>query len=193
MRSLVRRNGLTESDLGCPADFPLSEAARNLLLRRGGSPARVLMNCSGKHTGMLMTCVANGWSTEDYLRPDHPVQQACAAAIADLAGEPVAAIGVDGCGAPVAAISLSGLARAFLHCVQAPAGDPARRVADAMRADPELVSGTGREDAFCFLVFETMLGVHHGLEHRNDVFNAPIWDLGERSHRSERAGDFVGR
>ena len=94
-----------------------------------------------------MTCVANGWSTEDYLRPDHPVQRACAAAIADLAGEPVAAVGVDGCGAPVAAISLTGLARAFLRCVQAGPGDPARRVADAMRDDPELVSGTGREDA----------------------------------------------
>jgi L-asparaginase II len=147
VRSLLRRSGLTEADLGCPADFPLSEAARNLLLRRGGSPARVLMNCSGKHTGMLMTCVANGWSTEDYLRPDHPVQQACATAIADLAGEPVAAIGVDGCGAPVAAISLTGLARAFLYSVQARPGDPARRVADAMRGEPELVSGTGREDA----------------------------------------------
>ena len=30
-----------------------------------------------------------------------------------LAGEPVAAVGVDGCGAPVFALTLTGLARAF--------------------------------------------------------------------------------
>jgi L-asparaginase II len=147
VRSLLRRGGLSESDLRCPPDLPLSEAARHLVLRRGGRAARVLMNCSGKHTGMLLTCVANGWSTEDYLRPDHPVQAACARAIAELAGEPVATVGVDGCGAPVAAISLTGLARAYLRCVQAKPGEPARRVADAMRGEPELVSGTGREDA----------------------------------------------
>jgi L-asparaginase II len=147
VRTLLRRGGLTEADLRCPPDLPLSEVARNVLLRRGGTPARVLMNCSGKHTGMLLTCVANGWSTEDYLSPDHPVQKACVDAIADLADEPVAALGVDGCGAPVAAISLTGLARAYLTCVRAQRDDPARRVADAMRAEPELVSGSGREDA----------------------------------------------
>ena len=147
VKALLRRGGLTESDLRCPPDMPLSEVARNVRLRRGGEPARVLMNCSGKHAGMLLTCVANGWSTEDYLSPDHPLQKACVAAIADLAAEPVAELGVDGCGAPVAAISLTGLARAYLRCVSADQEDPARQVADAMRAEPELVSGTGREDA----------------------------------------------
>jgi L-asparaginase II len=43
--------------------------------------------------------------------------------------------------------SLAGLARAFLAVVSAPPGTPQRVVADAMRAHPELVSGTGREDA----------------------------------------------
>jgi L-asparaginase II len=157
VRSLLRRGGLTEADLGCPPDLPLSEVARNAVLRNGGTPARVLMNCSGKHAGMLLTCVANGWSTEDYRSADHPVQRACVAAIADLAGEPVTALGVDGCGAVVAAISLTGLARGFLACVSAEPDDPARRVADAMRAEPELVSGTGREDALMMRAFPGLL------------------------------------
>jgi L-asparaginase II len=157
VRSLLRRGGLSEADLRCPPDLPLSEAARHLVLRRGGDPARVLMNCSGKHTGMLLTCVANGWSTEDYLRPDHPVQAACLRTIAELAGEPVSAVGVDGCGAPLAAISLTGLARAYLRCVQAAPGEPGRRVADAMRSEPELVSGTGREDALMMRAIDGLL------------------------------------
>ena len=56
-------------------------------------------------------------------------------------------MGVDGCGAPVLALSLSGLARAILACVDAAPDTEQRRVADAMRAHPELVSGTGRDDA----------------------------------------------
>jgi L-asparaginase II len=147
VRAMLHAGGLTEADLRCPPDLPLSDSAREAVLRTGGGPERILMNCSGKHTGMLRTCVSAGWSIEDYLDPTHPLQQACRAAIEDLAGEKAEASGVDGCGAPVLALSLSGLARAFLPCVSAPPGSEPRRVADAMRAHPELVSGTGRDDA----------------------------------------------
>jgi L-asparaginase II len=147
IRSMLRRAGLTEADLRCPPDLPLSESARTAVLRAGGGPSPVLMNCSGKHTGMLLTCLAAGWSTEDYLDPGHPLQKACRHAVEELTGEPVTAVGVDGCGAPVMATSLVGLARAFLALVSAPAGTPPRAVADAMRANPELMSGTGELDA----------------------------------------------
>jgi L-asparaginase II len=68
------------------------------------------------------------------------------ATVEELAGETVSAIGVDGCGAPIFALSLSGLARAFARLVTAAPGSVERRVADAMRANPFLVAGTGRED-----------------------------------------------
>ncbi|MDT5027389.1 MAG: hypothetical protein QOE61_3815 [Micromonosporaceae bacterium] len=152
VRALLASGGLTEADLRCPPDLPLDPAAQAAVLRDGGGggdgggPSRVLMNCSGKHAGMLLTCQGAGWPLADYLAVDHPLQRACRTAIEDLAGEPVAALGVDGCGAPVAAISLAGLARAFVRAVSAPIGSPERAVADAMRAHPECVSGTGRED-----------------------------------------------
>jgi L-asparaginase II len=104
------------------------------------------MNCSGKHAGMLATCVANDWPLETYLDPKHPLQVALADAVADLAGEPIAAVGVDGCGAPVFAFSLTALARSFQRLVDAEPGTPERRVADEMRAHPELVAGTGADD-----------------------------------------------
>jgi L-asparaginase II len=139
--------GLTADALGCPASLPLSEPARDAWLRGGGAAERVLMNCSGKHAGMLATCVVNGWPLAGYLDPKHPLQVAMGAAVTDLTGEPIAATGVDGCGAPVFAFSLTALARAFRRLVEAEPGSPERRVADAMRAHPLLVAGTGADDS----------------------------------------------
>jgi L-asparaginase II len=103
------------------------------------------MNCSGKHAAMLATCVANGWPVGDYLDPDSPLQTAITAAVEELAGERVQHVAVDGCGAPQHALTLAGLARAFARLTTAAPGTNERRVADAMRAAPELVGGTGRD------------------------------------------------
>ncbi|MBU8857312.1 MULTISPECIES: asparaginase [unclassified Micromonospora] len=144
--ALLRDAGLTEEALHCPPDLPFGEAAREAVLRAGGGPARVLMNCSGKHAGMLRTCLAAGWPLDAYWRPEHPLQQHLTATTEEVTGERAAAVGVDGCGAPVLAVSLTGLARAFLRLVGAEPGTVERTVADAMRAYPELVGGTQAED-----------------------------------------------
>ncbi len=146
VRALLASGGFTPSDLRTPPDLPLGSAASKALLRAGGDAEAIYMNCSGKHAGMLLTCAAAGWATDDYRRPEHPLQQALQAAVADVAGEPIGAVGIDGCGAPALAISLQSLARAFLRHVDAAPGSDERRVADAMRAHPALVSGTGADD-----------------------------------------------
>ncbi|RZU71895.1 asparaginase [Micromonospora kangleipakensis] len=144
--ALLRRAGLDESVLHCPPDLPVGDAAREAVLRAGGGPTRIQMNCSGKHTGMLLTCLAAGWPLAGYWRPDHPLQRRLTAAIEEFTGEEAAAVGVDGCGAPVLAVSLTGLARAYLRLVAAEPGTVERTVADAMRAYPELVGGTQADD-----------------------------------------------
>ena len=113
VRRILAGAGLTEADLQTPPDYPLDDDAREALIRAGGEQAPVLMNCSGKHAAMLATCVANGWPTDTYRDPDHPLQQAIAETFAELTGEPVAVVAVDGCGAPLLSASLVGLARAF--------------------------------------------------------------------------------
>jgi L-asparaginase II len=146
VRDILAAAGLEPNALRCPAALPWRESARNDWLRAQGGPEPILMNCSGKHAGMLATCVARGWPLDSYLDPAHPLQVALADAVRDLAGEPIAATGVDGCGAPVLAFSLTGLARAFRRLVEAAPGTFERRVADEMRAHPELVAGTGADD-----------------------------------------------
>ena len=118
------------------------------MLLAGGQQNRLYMNCSGKHAAMLATCVAAGWDTKTYTDPGHPLQAEIKRTIERLAGEQVSVPpGVDGCGAPLFAISLTGLARAFGALVRAQPGSPERRVADAMRANPQWTSGTSRPDS----------------------------------------------
>ncbi len=140
VRRMLAGAGLDEDALACPPGLPLSEPAAHALLASGATASPLTMNCSGKHAAMLACCVANGWPTGGYLAPDHPVQQAIERTLADLAGESIAHVAVDGCGAPQHALSLRGLATAFTALV---CDHP--QVSDAMRAHPHLVGGTGRD------------------------------------------------
>jgi L-asparaginase II len=163
---LLSAAGLTPDDLGCPPALPGHEATRAQWLVAGRAPERLAMNCSGKHAAMLAACVAAGWPTAGYLDRDHPLQQAIETRLGEAAGEPVPAVVTDGCGAPQHALSLTGLARGVLSLVQAEEGTPGRRVADAMRAHPWLVAGTGREDTDLMQAVDELLvkggadGVH---------------------------------
>lgn len=145
VRRILAGAGLREKDLQNTADLPYDEVERNAWLAAGNEAASVAQNCSGKHAAMLATCVAAGWDTATYLEPTHPLQLLMAETIADLAGESVAATGVDGCGAPVMAVSLSGLARAFSRLAAAPEGTDEAKVATAIRTYPQWLGGTGRD------------------------------------------------
>jgi L-asparaginase II len=146
VREILSSAGLTEDALQCPPDWPLDEKSLHAVITAGGSRDRVHMNCSGKHAGMLATCVVNGWPTQTYRDPEHPLQVRIRQTVSELAGELVAAVGVDGCGAPLFAISPLGLARAFRAIVLGTPGSDERKVADAMRAFPAWTSGTTRPE-----------------------------------------------
>jgi L-asparaginase II len=145
VREILAGAGLTEADLQNTPDLPYDEQARNQWLREGNGPTSVTQNCSGKHAAMLATCVQNGWDTKTYRDPQHPLQQAMAATISELAHEEIAAVAVDGCGAPVMAISPAGLARAFGALAAAEAGTHEATVRDAIREHPEFLGGTTRD------------------------------------------------
>ena len=145
VRRILAGVGLDEDALRTPPGYPLDDDAREAVIRGGGGQEPVLMNCSGKHAAMLATCMANGWPTETYLVPEHPLQQAIASTFARLTDEPVEHVAVDGCGAPLLSASLTGLARAFATVARSTSGAGAR-VARAIREHPEWVSGTTRDE-----------------------------------------------
>lgn len=149
-RRILASAGLDESALQTPPDYPLDDEARDDVIRAGGSRTPLQMNCSGKHAAMLATCVLNGWETETYLAPDHPLQLGIRATFEELTGEP-AVVAVDGCGAPLLSASLTGLATGFRRLALGLDGsdrpDPrSARVAEAIRQHPDQVSGTRRDE-----------------------------------------------
>lgn len=143
---ILARFGLSEDDLGCPPALPSDSGARADVLYAGGEARRITMNCSGKHAGMLATCVVAGWPTQGYLDAGHPLQKSLAEAVAELAGEVISGVGVDGCGVPIFGLTLTGLARAFSALLTAEPGTCEYRVAGAMRANPRMVAGAGQDD-----------------------------------------------
>lgn len=151
VRRILAGAGLDESALRTPPDYPLDDEERDRLIREGGRREPIHMNCSGKHAAMLATCVLRGWDTEGYLHPEHPLQRGLAEVFVEMTAAAVAGTPVDGCGAPIFPTPLTGLARGFGLLVRGLAGDgrpdpAAREVADAMRAHPEYVSGTRRDE-----------------------------------------------
>ena len=145
VRRTLASAGLDESALQTPPDYPLDDAAREAVIRGGGTQSSILMNCSGKHAAMLATCVLKGWDTDTYLDAGHPLQVAILETFTRLTGETVTTVAIDGCGAPLLSTSLTGLARAFAALAVATEG-PEHRVADAIRRHPEFVSGSTRDE-----------------------------------------------
>ena len=102
--------------------------------------SRLNHNCSGKHAGMLALCRTKGWPTQGYRLAEHPCQQVMLAEIAGAAELDTAAMStaIDGCGVVTAAMPLRTMAHAFTRIERRDGG---RAVADAMRAQPELMLG----------------------------------------------------
>jgi L-asparaginase II len=141
VREILSTVGLDESALQCMLDKPLGEPERRAYGDKEAT--RIAMNCSGKHAAMLVTCVKNGWSIDNYLDADHPLQIACREELENLAGEKVTLTSTDGCGAPLFLISVAGLARA-IRAITISDDVAHRSVIEASRAFPEMVAGEGR-------------------------------------------------
>jgi L-asparaginase II len=153
VRRVLAAAGLDDSDLDNTPGMPVDGASRRALIAAGERPTSITHSCSGKHAGMLATCVANGWPTDGYRDPVHPLQVALRETVSDLTGDPVTATVVDGCGAPLFAVTLAGLARAFQRIASADAATAEGRCAAAMLDHPELIGGIGHH------VTKLMMGV----------------------------------
>ena len=145
-RRILASVGLDESALANTPDMPLDDAEAERVTRAGGVKTSLQQNCSGKHSGMIATCVTAGWARDaSYLHPEHPLQQAITDGVPALTGDRVYGIGVDGCGAPAHVVSLVGLARSFRNMATGEAGEAGLRIHRAMTGHPEMVGGPTRD------------------------------------------------
>ncbi len=153
LREFQAKIGITESDLRCGVHYPIDEATAKAMRARGEEPTPNRHNCSGKHTGMLANARFRGFSLENYLANEHPLQKVILQTFAEMVGmrPQDVPIGIDGCSAPTFAAPLRYAAQAY-----AMLADPSRlpeprrsalgRIYRAMTAYPELVAGPQRFD-----------------------------------------------
>ena len=111
VREVLSLGGFTEADLRCATEWPVNKEMLKQVYKADGSALPIYHCCSGKHAAMLLACQAEGWPTDNYTDPGHPLQLRIREAVEYLTGETVIATAVDGCGAPVHAMPLVALAR----------------------------------------------------------------------------------
>ena len=153
VRAILHQAGLTEDSLGCPAARASDPETRERQVRDLDPASAIRMTCSGKHAGMLLTCVAAGWDPTGYLDLEHPLQRHLRDTVERLTGEKIQASVIDGCGAPVHAVTLTGLARAIHRMGTASERSPfalhrhAASIVRAVRENPWTIAGPGHPDS----------------------------------------------
>ena len=151
--AMQQKIGIEESQLQCGAHLPDDTPMFKEFITSGRAPTANFNNCSGKHTTMLAYAKLRGYSLEDYLDIDHPLQQDILDSFSDLCliPTPNISLGVDGCSAPNFAIPLFNAALGVArlcdpHALTEPRASACKKITAAMMAHPEMISGYGEFD-----------------------------------------------
>jgi L-asparaginase II len=145
IKSILDKIGLDARVLNCGVHLPSHRPTARKLQQEGENPSPLHNNCAGKHVAMLTLCVYHGWPLENYISPEHPVQQLILDTVSSLTEVPVAhiGIGIDGCGVPVFFLPLANLARAYAKLTSR-ADSAISRLMEACLANPEMIAGSER-------------------------------------------------
>lgn len=149
VQGILDKLQLDSEQLVCGHAVPLHEASRKRYREQGLSPSKLCHNCSGKHSGLLAMCLAEGWDIEHYHSPDHPAAARIISVLSYLSEYPAEQItfGIDGCGLPVYALPLKHIAIAYgklanpQRIADLSIRQAAERLVGAMRAFPEMIAG----------------------------------------------------
>ena len=151
---MLKKIGLSETDLRCGAHLPFNEKRAEEMIKSGEKPTQLHNNCSGKHAAMLGFALTIGADLKTYDLIENPIQQAILQTISDFCETPKSEIplAVDGCCAPNFALSVAGDGERFFEIgfsafkFDDELREACRRVVTAMMNYPELIGGTERLD-----------------------------------------------
>lgn len=185
VNSILQKIGLSPDNLNCGVQYPSSKKDANALIKADVKPHHIHNNCSGKHAGMLATCVLMNWPTEDYINPNHPLQKAIREICSLMYEYPEQKMitALDGCSAPIFSVPVKNQAIAYKNLVsnnhlpdvvkeacevvvKAVSAYPfmvagsKRYCTDMMQVTaPQIIGKTGAEGIFCMTFTEQKLGV----------------------------------
>jgi L-asparaginase II len=146
VKRVLERLKLPPEVLQCGAHPPLHRPSAHALAKAGEKPSPLHHTCAGKHSAMLTLCVHHGWSLDNYLDRDHPVQKLILGAVARMVGvpPPQITVAVDGCGAPVFYVPLKNIALGYARLAAVQPDSPGGILMAAILAHPKLIAGDGR-------------------------------------------------
>lgn len=160
---IFKKAGIGPDLLACGTHPPIHRPSAEALQEAGMAPQQIHNNCSGKHSGMLSTCVQLGYSPQDYLNPDHPVQKYIYEIVKEYTDLDEIHRGIDGCSAPVFYLPLERVAMAFARISQQDTQER-KQIFKAMNTHPHLVGGEGRFDTALMESFPEKLMSKGGAE-----------------------------
>jgi L-asparaginase II len=142
--AMLAKLGLDDSALQCGAPLPSDEAEMAKVISGERPVSPLQCDCSGKHTGMIATCLQLGYPIDDYLNPDHPLQVQIRTLVAEVCHvrPDNLVLATDGCSLPTFGSTLRSFARSYAELAQPRVHETAlNRLREAMIAVPENVSG----------------------------------------------------
>jgi L-asparaginase II len=171
IRSIHNKVGVMEDDLLCGIHWPSHPPTVKAMQARGEKPTPNRHNCSGKHSGMLAFARLSDWSINNYIDPNHPVQQAIIHTFSDMCELPIEQIhlGIDGCSAPNFAVPLFNAALAYSRLcdperLPTERANACRTITSAMMSHPEMVGGPDSFDTQLMKIMEGKLVCKGGAE-----------------------------
>lgn len=151
--SMLAKAGRDLGTLECGTHWPSYDVATRALAASGKAPSALHNNCSGKHSGFICLACDRGDDPKGYVKPDHPTMKVITAALAEMTSTTLDErnFAVDGCSIPTYAIPLRALALAFARFgsgqgMSADRAAAAKRIREAVAAQPRMVAGTNRFD-----------------------------------------------
>ena len=154
VKSILQKAHCGEADLQCGSHLPFDKATAEKLICAHLSPSSLHHNCSGKHAGMLLACVSQGWDKTTYKQARHPYQLRLLELLETLCPSEQYDIAVDGCGVPVYNMSLKTMGMLYAQLVFRL---QFQRIVRVMQQFPALIGDIQRLDSLLMSVTQGRL------------------------------------
>ncbi|WP_455539285.1 asparaginase [Terrisporobacter sp.] len=145
---ILKKIDLTLNDFLCTAAYSISEEYKKSQIANHLKLTPANNDCSGKHSGMMASCLARGYSLKNYNSINNHLQQDIINLISNFCeiDKEKIILGIDGCGVVVHAIPLYNAALGFEKFTHTDDLEPQlKRACDvifrSMNSNPEIVEG----------------------------------------------------
>ena len=201
---IMEKIGLSIDSLQCGTTLSINPSYALELVSQHFKLNPTNSDCSGKHAGMLATCIHTGLSIQDYTNENHSLQKDILKTVSTLCeiNENNVYLGTDGCSVPVYGMPLYNMALGFAKLANPQDLDEGYknacdRIFTAMNNHPEMLSGTngfdtellkqthrklvgklGAEGVYCLGIKDRDIGIAIKIEDGNT--NRALWPTAMR-------------